>query len=54
MIKEQDFVTRKIKRMKLNQIYNFVCMCYGHFPAKNESKSTIATQKSEKVSKVPV
>ena len=29
-------------------------MCYGNFPTRNGSKSTIATQKSEKVTKATV
>ena len=29
-------------------------MCYGNFPTRNGPKSTIATQKSEKVNKATV
>ena len=52
MVKEQDFeAEKKIQnpnKCKTIQISNFTFMSYGHFLARNGSKSTIKTQKSEK------
>ena len=46
MVKELDLEAGK-KTYK-NQISNFVFLSYGHFPARNESKSTIKTKKFRK------
>jgi hypothetical protein len=45
MVKEQNFEAEK------NQSSNIGFMSYGHFPARNGSKSTISPQKSNKVNK---
>ena len=43
MVKELDFEAEK-KGIKIKYLSNFVFLSYGHFPARNESKSTIATK----------
>ena len=50
MVKELDFEAEKNRK----KISNFVFLSYGHFPARNGSKSTIATKISEKVNKAQV
>ena len=46
-MKEDDFEAKKNKLKK--QLSNFVCMYYGSFTTRNESKATIDTQKSDKI-----
>jgi hypothetical protein len=49
-VKEANFeAEKKIKQKRKISFPTLLFMCYGIFPTRNGSKSTIATQKSDNV-----
>ena len=51
MVKDREFEAEKDLKCQFYKLFNFAFMSYGHFPARNGSKSTIDTQKLEKVNR---
>ena len=49
MVKEWDFEADFFFKCIENQTSNIGSMPYGHFPARNGSKSIITAQKSDKI-----